>query len=254
MANAVNVKAIIVDLDRTLLRTDKTLSDDSVSVLQACRQRGIKLMVATARPLREAVQFCEKVAFDAMTASNGAKVRCGSQLIEYGINRHTAENLLTALQADPNLRITLEAGDCAYANKPIAEYETTLADDLASLARTVDTVKILVHLDREETLEQVQKLISHELYATVSHGYLMQIMNRAATKWNGVRAMLEISGISPREAIYFGDDQDDVEPLKKCGVGVAVANAIEEAKAAADYIAASNDEDGVAKFLVQMLG
>ena len=253
MGNYATMKAIIVDLDRTLLRTDKTLSDYSVSVLQACRQRGIKLMVATARPLRETAQYRERIAFDAMTGSNGAKIVCGSQFIEHGIDRETAKNLLEALQANPNLRITLEAGDCAYSNKAVAEYETTLCQDLANLTQRVDTVKILVHLDREETLAEVQKLIPAGLYATVAHGFLMQIMSKAATKWNGIRTMLEISGISPQETIYFGDDQDDVEPLQKCGIGVAVANAIEEAKVAADHVAASNDEDGVAKFLEQLL-
>lgn len=254
MRNGVNVKAIVVDLDRTLLRTDKRLSDDTVSVLRACQQRGMKLMVATARPLRDTVQFCEKIDFDAITASNGSRVVCGPTCAEYGIDRDTAKRLLTALRENPDLRITLETGDCAYSNKPIAEYETILSDDLAGLAETEAVVKILVHLDREETLAEVQRKLPENLYATVAHGFLMQIMSKAATKWNGVRAMLEISGISPREAVYFGDDQDDVEPLKQCGMGVAVANAIEEAKAAADHIAESNDSDGVAKFLARMLG
>ena len=254
MLHSGNVKTVIVDLDRTLLRTDKRLSDDTVSVLRACQQRGMKLMVATARPLRDTVQFCEKIDFDAITASNGARVVCGSMCAEYGIAPDTAKRLLNALQENPDLRITLETGDCAYSNKPIAEYETILSDDLAGLAETEAVVKILVHLDREETLAEVQRKLPENLYATVAHGFLMQIMSKTATKWNGVRAMLEISGISPREAIYFGDDQDDVEPLKQCGIGVAVANAIEEAKAAADHIAESNDADGVAKFLARMLG
>ena len=249
---AINV--IIVDLDRTLLRSDKTISDYTISVLQACKQRGMKLMVATARPLRDTMQFCENIPLDAVAVSNGAKVICGNHLAEYGIDRDLAERLLTALQTDSDLRITLETGVCAYSNKPIAEYETILSDDLAGLARSVSTVKILVHLDREETLEQVQKLIPEALYTSVSHGYLMQIMNRSATKWNGIRTMLEFMDVSPAQAIYFGDDHDDVESLQKCGIGVTVANAIEAAKAAADYIAESNDTDGVAKFLAQMLG
>ena len=61
--------------------------------------------------------------------------------------------------------------------------------------------------------------------------------------------MLESVGCTPAEAIYFGDDFDDIEPLRMCGIGVAVANAIEEVKAVADSIAGSNDEDGVACFL-----
>ena len=50
---------------------------------------------------------------------------------------------------------------------------------------------------------------------------------------------------------YFGDDQDDIEPVKQCGVGVAVANGIAEVKAVADYVAESNDADGVANFIEQ---
>lgn len=78
-------------------------------------------------------------------------------------------------------------------------------------------------------------------------------MSKAATKWNGIRAMLEISNCAPEETAYFGDDHDDIEPIKMCGLGVAVSNAIEEVKAAADYVAQSNDSDGVARFVEQVI-
>jgi len=214
----------------------------------------MKLMVATARPLRDVTQFCEMIGFDAMTVSNGARIICGTQRTEFGICQTSAERVLGVLLRDPALRITLETGDRAYSNKPIGEYETVLSDDLTAIARTEGTMKILVHLDKDDTLIAVQKVLTEDLYATVANGYLMQIMNKAATKWNGIKSMLEISGDAPAETVYFGDDHDDIEPLKRCGIGVAVSNAIEQAKAAADVIAESNDADGVAKFLAQMLG
>lgn len=65
--------------------------------------------------------------------------------------------------------------------------------------------------------------------------------------------MLDICGISASETVYFGDDYDDIEPIKMCGLGVAVANAINEVKAAADHITESNDDDGVAKFIEKMI-
>ena len=68
-----------------------------------------------------------------------------------------------------------------------------------------------------------------------------------------VQAMLEACGCSPEEAAYFGDDQDDIEPIRRCGMGIAVSNGIDEAKAVADYIAGSNDEDGVARFIESRL-
>ena len=61
--------------------------------------------------------------------------------------------------------------------------------------------------------------------------------------------MLDICNCSPNESVYFGDDQDDIEPLKMCGLGVAVSNGTNAAKIAADYVAESNDSDGVAKFI-----
>ena len=66
MINTISVKAIIVDLDRTLLHTDKTLSAHTIKILKECKRCGIKIMVATARPLRAAKQYCDLIDFDAM--------------------------------------------------------------------------------------------------------------------------------------------------------------------------------------------
>ena len=78
-------------------------------------------------------------------------------------------------------------------------------------------------------------------------------MSRKATKWNGIRTVLEQIGLSPDDAVYFGDDEDDLESLSQCGQGIAVANAIDKAKTAADRITASNDEDGAARYIEKYL-
>lgn len=249
MINTASVKAIIVDLDRTLLHTDKTLSTYTVKVLNECKRYGIKIMVATARPLRTTKQYCDLMDFDTMVVSNGARIICRNQRRDYGISQSSAERLLNALKHYPNLRITLETGDCAYSNHPIEDYDTILTDNLVGIADKEGALKILVHLDNEETLSLVQKELTEDLYYTIAHGYLLQIMNTSATKWNGIKAMLDICNCPPNETAYFGDDQDDVEPIKMCGLGIAVSNAIDEVKAAADYVIESNDADGVAKFI-----
>ena len=60
---------------------------------------------------------------------------------------------------------------------------------------------------------------------------------------------------SPRaereDTVTFGDDQNDIEMLKLCGKGIAVANAVPEALEAADEVTLSNDEDGVARWLTE---
>ena len=74
------------------------------------------------------------------------------------------------------------------------------------------------------------------------------VMRREATKWNAIQAVAGRMGIPIKDIAAFGGDYNDIELLRNCGTGVAVGNAIEEAKAAADEICASNEEDGVARW------
>ena len=249
MISPARIKTIVVDLDRTLLHTDKTLSAYTIEVFEECKKCGIKIMVATARPFRTAKQYADLINSDAMVVSNGARIIYKNRRMDYGICQQSAEHLLTALSRYPNLRLTLETGDCAYSNHPIEDYETILSDNLISIANEKGALKILVHLDNEDILTLVKSELTDDLYYTIAHGYLLQIMNFFATKWNGIKAMLEICNCSPNETVFFGDDEDDIEPLKMCGLGVAVSNGIDDAKIIADYITESNDADGVAKFI-----
>ena len=185
MINTTSVRTIIMDLDRTLLHTDKTLSARTVKVLKECKKCGINIMVATARPFRTTKPYCDLIDFDAMVVSNGARIIYRNQQTDYGICQRSAEQLLNALKCEKNLRITLETGDCAYSNHPIKDYETILSDNLIGIANKEGVLKILVHLDSEDTLSFVQKELTEDLYYTIAHGYLLQIMNTSATKWNG---------------------------------------------------------------------
>ena len=247
------IKAIVVDLDRTLLRSDKTISEYTVEVLKRCKSSSIKIMIATARPLRDTLRFCEAVGSDAVTVSNGAKIVCTDQKMEYGISQKSAERLLGSLCRGGDLRITLETGDRAYSNKPIEDYETILSGDLKKVAEEEGVLKILVHMDNDDVLPRVESALTDDLYYTTAHGYMIQIMDKAATKWNGVRTMLNAVGCSPDETAYFGDDLDDAVPIKMCGLGIAVSNAVDAVKDTADQIAQSNDEDGVARFIEEKI-
>ena len=253
MEKSTPIQAVVVDLDNTLLHTDKTLSAYTVDMLKKCKEKAIKIMVATARPYRTATSYFERVGFDGITVSNGARIFCGKKMTEHCISPESAVRLIRELQGHEDLRITVETGECAYSNKPIEYYWTVVTEDLESVAKAEGVLKILVHKDSEETWSLVQKELSEDLYATVSGGFLIQIMDKKATKWNGVQTMLEALGCRPQKTVYFGDDYDDLEPLKLCGMGVAVSNAIAEARQAADHIALSNDDDGVARFLEEIL-
>jgi len=250
-------KAIIVDLDRTLLRNDKTISDYTLQVLQKCHQKGILIMAATARPERAITMYHRQVRFDAMTVMNGAdvvfpgKVEGNRQGNE--ISRESAEVILQRLCDLSSIILSLECGNEVYANIEIPEWNAIVFTGFPKLPTEGPVYKILASRENENIGPIVATLLTEDTYCTVAGNNLVQIMNRKATKWNGIRMTLESFDIEPEQAVYFGDDNDDIEALKNCGTGVAVANAIETVKKVADEVVESNDEDGVAKWIERKL-
>jgi len=250
-------KAIIVDLDRTLLRNDKTISDYTLQVLQKCHQKGILIMAATARPERAITMYHRQVRFDAMTVMNGAdvvfpgKVEGNRQGNE--ISRESAEVILQRLCDLSSIILSLECGNEVYANIEIPEWNAIVFTGFPKLPTEGPVYKILASRENENIGPIVATLLTEDTYCTVANDNLVQIMNKQATKWNGIQMMLKTCGIAAEDVVYFGDDNDDIEALRNCGTGVAVENAIEAVKEAADVVVESNDEDGVAKWIERNL-
>ena len=244
-------RAVIVDFDRTLLRTDKSISDDTVRILQECRQAGARLFAATARPERAISEYCEAVAFDAVTTLNGARTIIRDDVYETAINSRSAAYVLRQLNGIGGAVISAETGNGIYANTEIPLWKPTMTDDICSLAEREIIYKILVSHPEIPT-DRIRIELTEDLYMTVADQKLIQVMSKDATKWNGIRMMLDAFQIGADQTVYFGDDNDDIEPITKCGCGVAVANALPSVLAIADYVTGSNDEDGVAAFLSEL--
>lgn len=243
-------RAVIVDFDRTLLHTDKTISDFAVQTLQACREAGVRLFAATARPQRTITDYCRQIAFDAFTTLNGARTVTPDAIFENPIPGDEAEAILTQLSRVPGTVISAETGNGFYANTDIPVWAPTVMDDIQALPRREKIYKVLAS-HPEIPADEIPVSLPEDTYSSVAERKLLQVMSRSATKWNGVRKMLEAYGISPAQAVYFGDDNDDMEPIRNCGCGVAVSNALDCVREIADHITVSNDEDGVAVFLSQ---
>lgn len=247
------MKAIITDLDRTLLRTDKSVSEYTYAVLKKCRDRGIIIMAATARPERTVLSYHNRIGFAAITTLNGARIILPDGIIENGIAPSGAESILKNVITVPDLVLSMETGDGIFSNVPIPEWETAVFDGFPALPAESVIFKFILSSTSNNICSEVKKALTADTYMTVADGKLIQIMSTAATKWNGIKAMLEAVGVDRRDAIYFGDDNDDIEPIKNCGVGVSVSNAVDEVLEAADYITESNDMDGVARYIEKNL-
>ena len=244
-------RAVIVDFDRTLLRTDKSISAFTAGTLLDLKRSGVRLFAATARPERAITEYCERIPFDALTTLNGARTITLDGVFDHPIRRDSAESILEQLHRAEGTVISVEAEDGPYANTDIPIWSPTVMADLRKLPGEKKVYKILASHPAIPA-DGIRINLPDYTYSSVAERKLLQIMSGSATKWNGVLKMLESFGIGADRAIYFGDDNDDLEPIRRCGCGVAVSNALDCVREAADYIAKSNDEDGVAVFLAEL--
>ena len=195
--------------------------------------------------------YQELLAFDAVTTLNGARTLTKDAVYENCISRSSAESVLNQLCQVDNMVITVEAENAIYANTVNPLWLPVVTDRIHELPAREKIYKILAsHPDIPAS--QIAFHLPDDTYSTIADKKLVQVMSKSATKWIGVQKMLEAYNIEAEKAIYFGDDNDDIEPIRRCGCGIAMSNAPEHVKAAADYITDSNDEDGVARFLMEL--
>lgn len=246
------IKMIVTDLDRTLLRTDKTISDYTANILKKCSERGIKVVIATARPKRTLEYLCG-ISADALIVHNGAVVYVNNQIFhKFGIDSDIKNQILQAIYHDyPNLNLSVEIDEVLYANFDVSLYWGNIPATRSDFTNLPDKSadKIIIGLSSPEEMRRFEKYLTKDLYIEANEGKLGLIMHKNATKKAAVKLVADHFGIDLSEIAAFGDDLNDIGMLKECGIGVAVANAFEEVKAAADFLCDSNDNDGVARWL-----
>jgi 5-amino-6-(5-phospho-D-ribitylamino)uracil phosphatase len=252
-----DIRMIVTDLDRTLLRVDKTISSHTATALRNCQKRGIKVVFATARPKRTITHFFENIPADAVILHNGAVIYSGAvQLWHCGISSELTSEILGFIVRDcPKATLSVEIDDILYANFDVStiwDYTKATLTDFSDLPDK-PAEKIIVCISSAEDIKSFLKYLPPELYIEINDVKLGLIMNRGATKQAAVKLLADSFGIGLHETVAFGDDYNDLNMLKECGIGVAMENALPEVKAAADYICGTNDEDGVAKWIEEYI-
>ena len=246
-------RAVIVDLDRTLLRTDKSISRYTEQVLREWETAGAGIYVATARPERAIAEYRAVIPFRSAVTLNGARIITPAAVYENPVSPGSAAFLLEQLCRIEGTVISAETGSGIYANADIPAWRPSVLKDMRTLPENETIYKILASHSLLKP-DQLSVPSPEDVYSTIADQKLIQYMSRSATKWNGIRQVLREDRIRPEQAIYFGDDNDDIEPIRMCGRGVAVSNALAHIRQAADDIADSNDNDGVAKYLAGLMG
>jgi len=272
-----NIKLIALDLDGTLLTTDKALTPENEAALCKAAAAGIEIVPATGRFFSGMPQNIRSLPFVRyVIAINGAQiydVKTDSAISRSEIPWQRAVEVMTYLDRLPVIYdcymdnwgwMTQSLYDQAelYApHKHSLEMLKTLRTPVPELKSHLaqvghDVQKIQMFFRdmelRERTMAELAQRFP-DLAVTSSIPRNVELNSRRAVKGEAVRTLAVHLGLDMRQTMCFGDDLNDVSMLRNAGIGVAMDNACDEAKAAADYVTLSCDQSGVAAALEKFL-
>ncbi len=277
-----NIKAIVLDMDGTLLNDKKEITPKTKEALIQAQGQGIKVILASGRPLNAMNEFAKQLAMDhhhgLLIGYNGACVsdtQDFSILYESPIPHDKVVRLLDHLKqfdATP-LIVQDDKLHISRHDKPILkidekttfnviEYEVGGGNfNLVKHDRLQDSLtgkihKVLASMDYDvlrNNLEALTKPFDKELNAVISFACYLEYTNIGVDKAHTLAIVLEQLQIHPDEVLVFGDSFNDITMMELSKYPVAMANAVQQAKEVAWKIADSNNEDGIAKILNRYL-
>lgn len=271
-----DIRIIALDLDGTLLDSRKQLSKGNVEALAFAAAQGVEIVPTTGRffgMMPDAVRELEFVRY-AITI-NGAQVydrKTQEAIVREEIALGQALEIMELLDGYDVIydcyrgnwgwmSANLQARASGYATnehylKMVQDFRNPVADLKAHLKSTsadgdVQKIMLFSRLDDRETkvLREIEKKIGSlfpDIKVTSSTWNNLELNIASAHKGNALSRFASHLGCTLDECMAFGDGLNDLTMVEAAGVGVAMDNAVEEVKRAANYITRSNDEDGVA--------
>lgn len=258
-------KLIAIDLDGTLLNSDKQISPRTLNALQTAKQQGVHVLLASGRPLNGMQPYLEQLGLvtehDYVVHSNGCFVT------NAGTGEVIHQHLISGRDAKKVAKLAEQLGLYCHAfstelglitpeHNPYTDMEAKLNHlaiteyDFEQLSDDHPIIKVMMIAD-PEILTQKIPLVPSELkndYTMVqSSPYFFEFINPLTSKGRGVEVVASLLNITQSEVICFGDAENDHHMIEWSGLGVAMDNAMPQTKALADTITDSNNSDGVAK-------
>lgn len=264
------IKMIGLDMDGTLLTTEKKVTAYTKQVLQKALEQGIEVVLSTGRSITGIPkELLEMPGMKYAVTINGARIidlQKGEVIYENTLSMETALRLLDIVGEYDAIQEAFIDSVCYSTKDKLAHandyfLHPSIAEYVLKSRTPVDDVKATV-LEKNRSVDKVNgmfrtaedKKSSYELLSKVpgvvvvsSLGNNWEINAEGTDKGNAMLRLGELLGIRREEIMACGDGMNDIAMLKAVGLGIAMENAEPEVKEAADYITASNDEDGVAK-------
>lgn len=257
-----NYQLIALDIDGTLTNDEKKLTPATRNALFTAQEKGLRLVLASARPspglfkLRDELEMSKHNGI--LMSYNGGRITdCkGNVLSETVMDIEETRRILRFLETLP-VTVILDDGKIFYVtdkNGYKVEYECwnnqMTCKEVKNLADflSFSPVKILMSLDPEIILPIQAKIAAYlpkGLTVVRTAPFYLEIIPSSINKGKGLRDICNIYSIQISNSISFGDSENDIPMLQTAGMGVAMANADEAVKKAANMVTSSNNEDGI---------
>ncbi len=276
------IKAIALDIDGTLTNDRKIVTPRTREALLAAQDAGVKLILSSGRPIQGLRAIASDLGLDAhdglLVAFNGAHVvdaQTDEVLYDQPIDVDTMRSLIGHIRQfdvipwitrGRNLFVERSSRHVIRyrgADLDIVEYERSMCDlELCEIDDLLDVCDVphdkLLCAGEPEYLQEHWRAMGGpfegRLSAMFTADFYYEFMAPGINKGRALANALSVLDIHASEVVAFGDGQNDVSMIEWAGMGVAMANAVDEAKAAADMVTASNNEDGIALALEKIMG
>ena len=267
------IKLLVLDLDGTLTNSKKEVTKRSRDALMKAQEKGIKIVLASGRSPYGILPLARELELDRygsyILAFNGGHImdcRTGEVLYQNCVKTEFNIPLLELAEeygvASMSYKEDVSAIYTSFPDHPLIQFVSRnnhlpihYIEDMKSVL-TWPVPKFLYlseTIDMGEVEADMQRRFEGKLSCYRSEDRILDIMPLGVDKAASLTGLLKVLHLSPEEMAAAGDSYNDVGMIRMAGLGIAMANAVPEAKEAADVITLSNDEDGVADAVEKLL-
>lgn len=251
-------KLIFFDIDGTLLDHDKKLPDSTIEAIEQLKQKGHYVAIATGRGPFMFKDICQQLSIDSFVSFNGQYVEWqGKTLFKNPIQAQALSELTEFALSREHPLVYMDVNTM----RSSSDYHVHIAESLGSLNmdhpetdpqyfRGKDIYQTLVFCTEEEEAPYIEKF--PELKFVRWHPFSTDVIPTGGSKANGIDKVIQKLGVDKEDVYAFGDYLNDIEMLEFVGTGIAMGNAPDLVKRAADYVTKDVDQDGILHGLLKV--
>jgi Cof subfamily protein (haloacid dehalogenase superfamily) len=259
-----SIELVVADLDGTLLDPQHEVTERAAQAIKALREQGIKFMLATGKTRGSALKIIEKLGLDTPGVFVQGLVlqnADGSILRQTTLDPAIARQAITFAE-DRGFSLVAYSGTTTYIRRRnhntnlIVEYgepESQVVGPLQNILSSTPINKLAV-IDRADPrrVKAVRWQLNMQFNGAASLvqpavAEMIEVLPKGTSKGAGLKALLKDMGIAPSKVLAVGDGENDIEMLELAGIGVAVANADDFVKKAANHVTTASYGDGLAE-------